>query len=139
MRALILVAGAAMAISQREREEREKMRNSATPDQPSIPSAVRGIHDDIAVAIAEVYLCQPRDMTWEDRSEQLATAALSAALPHFARLKQPSEDEVERVARIIADRLYRPEDAEAHWSDWLKEAALILAALREQSSLCEEG
>jgi hypothetical protein len=35
-------------------------------------------HSDVAVAIAEKFLCQPRDMPWEDRCDELATAAIQA-------------------------------------------------------------
>lgn len=30
---------------------------------------------DLSVALAEAFLCQPKDMTWEDATEQLARAA----------------------------------------------------------------
>lgn len=47
------------------------------------PEAVR---DNVALAIAECFLCQPKDMTWEDRSDELADAAIRAMeLPDTAR------------------------------------------------------
>jgi hypothetical protein len=35
-------------------------------------------HSAVAVAIAERFTCQPRDMTWEERCDELATAAIEA-------------------------------------------------------------
>jgi hypothetical protein len=35
-------------------------------------------HSAVAIGIAEKFLTQPRDMTWEDRTDELATAAIEA-------------------------------------------------------------
>ncbi|HYI40009.1 MAG TPA: hypothetical protein VE053_06795 [Allosphingosinicella sp.] len=35
-------------------------------------------HSAVSVGIAERYLCQSPDMTWEERCDELATAAIEA-------------------------------------------------------------
>lgn len=51
-------------------------------------------HIAVATAIAECFLCQPKEMAWEQRCEELATAAIEGLQLHFdyIRTRQGSLD-----------------------------------------------
>ena len=45
-------------------------------------------HMAVAIAIAERLLCQPRDMAWEQKCDELASAAIEGLQLHFEYLRQ---------------------------------------------------
>jgi hypothetical protein len=54
-------------------------------------------HSAVSVGIAERFLLQPRDMTWEDRCDELAAAAIEA-MQLFIQAQRREESEQAELA-----------------------------------------